>query len=747
MEEWKKTTCVMCAVCCGLEVKVENNRIVKVRPDKDSPISEGYVCRKGLNIAYHEHNADRLLYPMKKAGGKFERISWDQAIGEIAEKLKKILQEHGPRSLASVAGGGEFNFYPIRFLAGFVQALGSRYQYSSANQEFAGRYWAHGLTFGSQMLELVPDYENTEMLMAVGWNGMMSHHIPQARRVLTRISKDPGKLLVVIDPRRSETAKIANIHLALRPGTDALLLKSMIAIILREGMHNQEYIDNHANGFMEILPWFAGFDVNAALKVCELEYDQVFRVCREFAKRQSCLRDDLGILMNRHSALVSYLLVVLLAICGRIGVPGGNYLVGGKMYSDPNDPKTWRTAVTNIPAIGGMFPPNVMPEEIANDRPDHLRAVFVLGANPLRSYADTTAYENAFQELDLLVVTEIAMSETAALAHYVLPCRSTYESWSTADAIIPSKTSEGFLDVVSRMRRPVVEVEGEQKETGEIFTRLADAMGLIPALPDSLYQAAGSGSLRSYRDALIGYVMEHPKNMMRIPFIAAKTLGSAIGSAHLASYFTGFLERSQAKQEEAARVGFDAGPDQGLTLYQAIIDHPEGVLVGVQDIRKNLGRLATKDGRIRLHTAEAEEWIKEISPGEEEKRLKTDAEFPLILMAGRHMDMNANTAMRDPAWNEGRRPCTLAMNPADSEKFGFSDGQMVKVITEAGEETIEVEVTEDARKGQVIIPQGFGLVYDGVKYGANVNRLTKNTNRDFVGTPMHRYVPCRVEAA
>jgi anaerobic selenocysteine-containing dehydrogenase len=746
MEEWKKTTCVMCAVCCGLEVKVENNRIVKVRPDKDSPISEGYVCRKGMNIAYHQHNADRLLYPMKKAGGKFERISWDQAIGEIAEKLKKILQEHGPRSLASVAGGGEFNFYPIRFLAGFVQALGSRYQYSSANQEFAGRYWAHGLTFGSQMLELVPDYENTGMLMAVGWNGMMSHHIPQARRVLTRISKDPDKLLVVIDPRRSETAKIANIHLALRPGTDALLLKSMIAIILKEGMHNQEYIDKHVNGFKEILPWFAGFDVNAALKVCELEYDQVFHVCQEFAKRQSCLRDDLGILMNRHSALVSYLLVVLLAICGRIGVPGGNYLAGGKMYSDPKDPKTWRTAVTNIPAIGGMFPPNVMPEEIANDRPDRLRAAFVMGANPLRSYADTTAYEEAFGLLDLLVVTEIAMSETAALAHYVLPCRSTYESWSTADAIIPSKTNEGFLDVYSRMRRPVVEVEGEQKETGEIFTLLADAMGLIPALPDSLCQAAGSGSLRTYRDALMGYVMEHPENMMKVPFIAAKTLGNAIGSAHLASYFTGFLQRSPAKQEEAARVGFDTGPDQGLALYQAIIDHPEGVLVGVQDIGKNLGRLATKDGRIRLHTAEAEDWIKEISPSEEEKRLKADAEFPLILMAGRHMDMNSNTAMRDPAWNEGRRSCTLAMNPADSEKFGFSDGQMVKITTEAGEETIEVEVTEDARKGQVIIPHGFGLVYNGVKFGANVNRLAKNTNRDQFGTPMHRYIQCKVEA-
>jgi anaerobic selenocysteine-containing dehydrogenase len=296
------------------------------------------------------------------------------------------------------------------------------------------------------------------------------------------------------------------------------------------------------------------------------------------------------------------------------------------------------------------------------------------------------------------------------------------------------------------MCRPVVEVEGEQKEAGEIYTLLVDAMGLTPTLPDSLYQAAASGSLRTYRDALMGYVMEHPENMMKVPFIAAKTLGNAIGSAHLASYFTGFLQRSPAKQEEAARVGFDTGPDQGLALYQAIIDKPEGILVGVQEVGKNLGRVATKDGRIRLHTAEAEDWIKEIDPSEEEKRLQADAEFPLILMAGRHMDMNANTGMRDPAWNEGRRPCTLAMNPADAEKYGFSDGQMVKVITEAGEERIEVEVTEDARKGQVIIPHGFGLVYNGVKFGANVNRLAKNTNRDQFGTPMHRYIQCKVEA-
>jgi anaerobic selenocysteine-containing dehydrogenase len=141
-----------------------------------------------------------------------------------------------------------------------------------------------------------------------------------------------------------------------------------------------------------------------------------------------------------------------------------------------------------------------------------------------------------------------------------------------------------------------------------------------------------------------------------------------------------------------------------------------------------------------------DDWIRKINSVDEEEQLKPNERFPLILMAGRHMDMNANTMMRDPTWNAGRRACTLAMNPLDAEQLGLADRQMVKVITEAGEETIEVEVTTEARKGQVIIPHGFGLVYDGVKYGANVNRLTKNTHRDHVGTPIHRYVPCRVEA-
>lgn len=736
---WKRTSCALCANNCGLEVLVEDNRIAKVRSDRANHLSQGYVCRKGLSIAFNQHNADRVLHPMKRVGERFERVSWDQAISEIAQKLKAVLDDHGPRSLASLVSAQGCH-YGIPFLARLVRMLGSRYSYSAANQEFAGRYWAHGLTLGSQALGFTQDYDNSDMLMAIGWNPLMSHGMRRSRTRLKQMSRDPDKLLVVIDPRLSETARIADIHLALRPGTDALLLRAMIAIILQGEMHNQSFVDRHVDGLAEILPWFAGFDAEAALKVCELDYERVHEVCRQFATRRSCLRDDLGILMGRHSAFLSYLLVVLLTICGRISVPGGNLLGGGRVYSDPEDPKTWRTLATDIPAINEMFPPNVMAEEILSDHPQRLRAVLAFGSNPLRSYADTTAWEEAFARLDLLVVTEMAMSETAALAHYVLPSRSSLESWDGMPG------GAGFPEVYRQIRPPVVVPEGEQREAGDIFTDLADAMSLLPQLPDYLYRAAEGGNLRQYRDALLAYVGDHPESARTLPYIAAKTLGRAIGSAHLASLFVQLIRMPRGAQDEAARAGFAPGPDQGLEIYKALTEHPEGVLAGIRDPYKGLDGLPTSNGRIQLYSPAVEDWIRQITPAAEERRLQMDRRFPLILNAGRHMDMNANTNMRDPAWNEGRRPCTLAMNPADAGEMGLADGQMARVITEAGEELVEVEVTTAARKGHVIIPHGFGLIYDGVKYGANVNRLTKNTHRDQFGTPIHRYVPCRVEA-
>ena len=235
MSSWQKTSCACCAQNCGLEVMVEENRIIKVRADKENPRSEGYCCRKGLKIAHYQQHEDRLKRPLKRVGDEFKEISWDQALDEIAERLKSTVETHGPRSLAYMGGGGQGCHFEAAFGVRLLRALGSHYHYSPLAQELTGYFWVNGRGLGRQYLGTMPDHQHTDMLVAVGWNGWMSHQMPQARRHLKRISEDPDKLLVVIDPRRSETAQRADIHLAVRPGTDALLFRSMISIILQEG--------------------------------------------------------------------------------------------------------------------------------------------------------------------------------------------------------------------------------------------------------------------------------------------------------------------------------------------------------------------------------------------------------------------------------------------------------------------------------------------------------------------------------
>jgi len=738
-----KTGCVLCAQNCGLEIEVENNRIVKVKPDKSNTKSEGYFCRKGMNVAYHQHNADRLKYPMKKVGDKFERISWDQAIDEIAAKLKSIVGQYGARSFAYMGAGGQACHFEAPFGIRLMRGLGSQYQYGPLAQEFAGAFWVCGRTHGRQYLHDQPDVNNTDVLLILGWNGMQSHQIPQAPRQLQRIAKDPDKLLIVVDPRLSETAKIANIHLPIRPGTDALLLKAMISIILTEGWENKAYLENSTSGFERIKSYFLNFDTRAAIKTCELDFDQVREVSRLYATRKSSLRYDLGIFMGRHSGLNSYLIVILQAICGRLCVSGGNVINGHMMpigsHTDERNPKIWRTVTTNSFPVCGCFPPNVMPEEIMSNHPERLRAVLVVGCNPLRSYADTTAYEQSFSRLDILVTAEIAMTETSALSHYVLPSRSGYESW---DGTFFPMTYPGIF---FQMRRPIVEPEGEPLEAGEIHLRLADKLGLIPSIPESLYQAAYE-SRPAFAKALMEYAVTEPKALKAMPFILGKTLGKAIGSVHLAALWGMLQVAPKSFHENAARAGYKQGATLGEEIFQQIMDHPEGIWMGKVDPENNMTELKTDDSKINLYIPELLDELQSIEAQREEAALVMPSHFPLILMAGRHISINANTLMRDPAWNEGKRACTLAMHPYDATALNLKDGQQVKVTTEVGSEEIELEITDTAHKGHVVIPHGFGLVYNGKKYGLNVNRLTKNTHRDQFGTPMHRYVPCRVEA-
>jgi len=456
--------------------------------------------------------------------------------------------------------------------------------------------------------------------------------------------------------------------------------------------------------------------------------------------------------MNRHSTLISYLENVFRTICGRIGVKGGNLFGTGLMSGGPTkvrnrakEARAWRTVATDFPPITNLYPPNVMPEEVLNNHPDHLRAVIVSGCNPLRSFADTSQYEKAFEALDLLVTVDIAMTETAALSHYVLPALSAYESYDAG------MQPHGFPDIFMQVRHPVVKPEGEQLEAAEIFTRLADALGLVPEIPEKLHEAADSGDRLHFGAELMAFAGKNPDAGRAMQYILAKTLGRSMGSVHKAWQWSRLATMPPWAQEKAARVGFTPGLTIGDDLFQAVIDAPGGLMVGSVDPDEwdHFKVIATEDGRINLDVPEMLEWLEAIEPTLEQEVLKEGEEtYPLIMSSGLHFDGNANTHMRDTAWNEGKTYHCFRMHPDDAARQGLEDGQWVRVVTEAGQEQVELKVDATTRPGYALMPHGFGLVHNGETFGANANRLAKNTHRDrLAGTPLHRYIRCRVEAA
>ncbi len=774
--EWHKTGCVLCAQNCGLLVKVANNHIIKVKGDSENPRSRGYLCRKGANIANYQHHDDRLTVPLKKTERGFVEISWEQAFAEIGAKLRKIITSHGPESFAFIGAGGQGSHFEAAFATALLRGIGSRYHYSSMAQELTGYFWCAGRMFGRQNAFPIPDEHHAEMLLAIGWNGMVSHQMPRAPLTLKEFAHNPDKFLVVIDPRKSETASVANLHIALRPGSDALLARAMIAIILAEGWEDKQYLAENTSGFLSVRGWFENFDIAGALTVCEVDYQQIKELCRELSRRKWCMHTDLGVIMNRHSTLTSYLYMLLTAVCGRFCVSGGCVIPGVVMplgsHSDERKAGTWRTQATNFQEIMGYFPPNVFPEEVLSDNPKRLRAVIVSSSNPLRSYADTAAYERAFSKLDLKVTVELAMTETAELSDYILPARSAYESFDA------SFFSWNFPEIFFQMRHPVLQPAPTTKESGQILAELADAAGIVPELPEYLYEAAGKDRL-TFTMALLSYMRATPKVRRLMPLIVAKARSAVTDSGNLDAMWGLFLSSPSKFRKQATKAGLplpsgikslldyrkwakvclaifkyrSLAPLALLTpqfahaelLFASVLKNASGLWIGKAG-ENNLAELRTKDKKINLHIPELAEWLTEITPDGEEKALTPDRDYPLILNAGRHKPENANNLMRKPNWNRGRRTSTLAMNPRDALFLGIVDGEIVKVTTQAASAEIEVQVSEQVRFGQVLIPHGFGLRYAGLVHGLNVNRLTKNTHRDrLAATPLHRYVPCRVE--
>ena len=736
---WAPTACILCECNCGIEVRLgaDGRTFDRIRGDKAHPASKGYTCEKALRLNHYQNGGERLTSPMRRRpDGTFEAIDWETAVREVAAAFARVRDTYGGESIFFYGGGGQGNHLLGAYAAATFRGFGGRYRSSALAQEKTGEFWVNGEMFGHGVRG---DFEHCEVALFVGKNPWQSHGMPHARATLKEIARDPQRAMVVIDPRCTETAEMADFHLALRPGTDAWCLAALAATIVQEGLMANDWVRDHVSGADEVCAALRTIDVDVFARVCELDPQLLRGAARRIATADSvAVFEDLGVQMGLNSTLCSWLEKLVWVLTGNFAKPGAQYLptsmvplVGsGRVYAGKTSP------VVGARIISGLVPCNVVSEEILTDHPRRYRAMLVDSGNPAHSLADSNRMREALRALDLLVVVDVAMTETAREAHYVLPAASQYEKFEC------TFFNFDFPGNVFHLRRPVLPpLEGTLPEP-EIHARIIEAAGLLDADDMTrLRELAGQDRL-AFGAAFLEYMSAHPELGPVAPVILYRTLGPTLphGAAAAAVLWNAAHRCAMSYPDSVRAAGIEGeGLALGEALFDAILSSPNGLTFTVDDHEVSWSRLGTDDGRIHLAVAEMMDELSRL-PVDGPPR---DPAYPLVLSAGERRSFTANTIFRDRTWRKKDEHGALRVAPADAAALGLVDGGRARVTTAAGSVDVTVEVADVMRAGHVSLPNGFGI--DGA--GVSPNELTSHLHRDdFAGTPLHKHVPARVEA-
>jgi anaerobic selenocysteine-containing dehydrogenase len=748
MDGWKQTACILCSINCGIEVQLDGRRLAKIRGDRAHPTSQGYTCEKPSRLDHYQNGRHRLTSPLRKrADGGFEPVDWDTAIREVAAGFARVREAFGGASILYYGGGGQGNHLPGAYARATRAALGSVYASNALAQEKTGEFWVDGQLLGSPACHTAPDFEHAEVAVFVGKNPWQSHGFPRARAVLREIAKDPARTLVVIDPRRTETAELADVHLPVRPGTDAFCLAALLAALVETNGVDGAFVREHTHGLGDVLAALEEVDVADYCARAGVPEERVRELARRIARAGSVsILEDLGVQQAPHSTLNSYLEKLVWLLSGNFAKRGGMNLHThfGALIGRGREK---RTPIGNHRIIGGIIPCNTIPEQILTDHPKRFRALLVESANPVHSLADSQRMRQALEALEFVVAIDVALTETARLADFVLPAASQFEKWE-----ITFFTLE-FPKNALQLRAPLLPPLPGTLPEPEIHRRLVRALGALDEAELAPLREAAARGRGDYAAAFFAASAKNPKLAALAPVVLYDTLGPVLpGGAAAAAPLLGLaIQCAQAYPESLRRAGFEgANPlEQGGALFDAILRERSGVVFSDDEPAASFRRIAHDDGRVQLAVPEL---LAELRALRDEAPDARDPAFPFVLAAGERRTSTANTIYRDPSWRKKDADGALRMNPGDAARLGIADGGHARVTTKRGSALAVVELTDTLQPGHVTLPNGLGTDYPDesgrlATHGVAPNELTASEDRDPVaGTPWHKHVRARVEA-
>lgn len=752
---WHKSACNLCFVNCGLDIQVggeDNRQILKVKGDKDHPNSQGYVCNKAARLNYYQNNPNRLLHPMRrKPDGTYEQVDWDTAITEVATKLKAVKETHGGERILYYGGGSQGNHLGGTYGSSLRKALGVRYKGSAISQEKTGLAWVFSRMIGGIFHS---DLEHADVAMIVGKNPYMSNGMDRARNFLRDIKKDPDRTLIVVDPRRSETADYADIHLAVKPGRDAWCMAAIVAHMVQDQLLPMGWLATHTVGHQKVIEHFKSIPVDEFSEFAGIPPELIKRTAEVIAKaKRFSLEEDLGVQMSPHSTLVTYLNFLTFLLTGNYGRPGTATLVAQlidvispdiKPVDDNGFELSRKTLpVTGAPIVSGLFPGNFLAEEILNDHPERPRALIVESSNPVHSLSESNTLRDAIRSLEFSLVIDVAMTETAMEADYILPASTQYEKWE--GTFFPRSFPNNFY----HLRAPIIEAQPSTLTEPEIHSRIIDKLEVIEPSELRLLKVAAKGGRFIYTLAFMLEMIRKRKFQGLVAYVLYRTLGPSLPKGQQSTAILWGISQVYAKRraKQLARAGIK-GFMAGNKLYEKIMKSRSGAVVGISDYSDSFADIPHKDKKIQLVIGELLEELNELN--KLEPLVSTDEEFPLVLVAGSRRAYTANCAIRDPRWAKGKNTTALTMHPSDGESHNIPEGAQVLLETKAGKAKAEVSYDERMHPGTVSVPNGQGMHFvdeqdKELETGVFVNELTSAKHRDkFIGTPLHKFVPARI---
>lgn len=705
----KKTFCSICTASCGLEVDIEDNRIIAIRGDADNAMSQGYTCVKGRNAHLLLNTPDRLTAAMaRNEAGALLNIPGTTALDQIAEQLQATIDQYGPRSVAVFGGNGiTFKSTAMPAARAFLKSFGSHMIYSTMTIDQPAKFIApgrHGFWAAGRH-----SFATSDVLMLIGNNPIVSGYhcggsFPGWRPGELKKARKRGLKLIVVDPRKTETAEQADIYLPVQPGQDAVLLAGMLKLILDEQRHDREFCREYTEGLEQLHTALADFDITTVAERTGLPQQDIVDAARLFADaKRGTASTGTGPNMALHANLTEHLAMCLNTACGRLNRAGDRVVSPAILspdlpvaamalpreaiptaYNFARNPEVSR--IRGARQILGEMPTATLAEEILTPGEGQVKAMIVIGGNPVMSFPDQQLTIEALKQLDLLVCIDVRMNETCTYADYVLPA-----SYGLERDEVTGYNNNLYEEAYGQYAQAAVAPPAEAREEWQYFAELARRMNLALKFRGGILEL----------DAL-----PTSKDFINLLFPPGKV---KVSIEELSQYPSGNIFEAFNQQ-----VVQPPGDEQGKLDF-----YPEGIPQELNALKSELN-----------------------SNG-------TSAQFPFLMVSRRDKHVFNSMCHELPSTPAGN---PLYMHPEDIRKLSLSNGDLVSLVSEHGEVIAELAADNKLRRGVVAMTHCFGAVEntrtDVKRYGASAAQLvtTREYYNSYANMPRLSAIPVAIRS-